>query len=263
MVRAEACTILYPRCCPSGRSCKLKPMRLPVSWSLIFAAVAAFALLSGHGRAQSTDVQSNAQQTIPAPVYVPLNPLSGVSYDNRYDLSLGGAYAHIKAGPPPLHEGSNLGGLDLNGSLWLARRWGLEGTGRYVVGTSGAGVNSENIEGPFVSETFFAGGPEWLGPHNKHGAFIVHAMIGGAYGKFQQDLRGVPPSVVDFFPDQVGLAAVIGGHIDLNRSPRWVFRITPDALYTRYAINYGNQATYGYWNFGLSVGVEYKSKKKR
>ncbi len=239
-------------------------MRFPVRWFFTFAAAAALALLGGgRSRAQGADGQGNAQETIPAPVYVPLNPLSGVTYDNRYDLSLGMAYAHIKAGPPPLHEGANLGGLDLNGSLWLARRWGLEGTGRYVVGTSGAGVNDLNIEGPFISETFFAGGPEWLGPHSKHGALIAHAMVGGVYGKFQQDLRGAPPSAVGFFNDQIALAAVIGGHIDLNRSPRWVFRITPDALYTRYGIDYGTMATYPYWNFGISVGVEYKFRKKR
>ena len=75
--------------------------------------------------------------------------------------------------------------------------------------------------------------------------------------------RGNPPSVVSFFPNQTSLAAIIGGHIDLNRSPRWVFRISPDALYTRYGINYGNQATYPYWNFGISVGVMYKFKGKR
>jgi hypothetical protein len=239
-------------------------MRLPVRKLSFFAAAAALACFGGGlSQAQNTNVQNSSQEAPPTPVYVAINPLADVSYDNRYDLSLGVAYAHIKAGPPPLHEGANLGGLDLSGSYWLARRWALEGTGRYVVGTSGAGVNDLNIEGPFISETFFAGGPEWLGPHNKHGAFIAHAMIGGAYGKFQQDLRGAPPSAVGFFNDQVALAAVIGGHIDLNRSPRWVFRITPDALYTRYGINYGTKAVYPYWNFGISVGVEYKFKKKR
>jgi hypothetical protein len=61
----------------------------------------------------------------------------------------------------------------------------------------------------------------------------------------------------------MALAAVIGGHIDLNRTPQWVFRISPDALYTRYGIDYGNKATYPYWNFAISVGVEYRFKKKR
>ena len=69
--------------------------------------------------------------------------------------------------------------------------------------------------------------------------------------------------MVGFFNDQTALAAVIGGHIDLNRSARWAFRITPDAIYTRYGINYGNQSVYPYWNFAISVGAEYRFKKKR
>lgn len=243
-------------------------MRFQVSSSAIVLAAAVF-FCAGARSQSSSQTPPQAQVTNPDTqqpmngTYVQVDPLAGVKYDERYDLSLGAAYGHIKAGPPPILAGANLGGLDLSGSYWLTKHWGLEGTGRWYLGTSGAEVNSKNINGPFVSEAIFAAGPEWLGPHNKHGAFLAHAMVGGAYGNFERDLRGNPPSVVDFFPDQLALAAVIGGHIDLNRSPRWVFRISPDAKYTRYSINYGNHDTYGFWNFALSVGVEYKFKKKR
>ena len=166
-----------------------------------------------------------------------------------------------------LLQGANLGGLDLEGSYWLTRHWGLEGTGRDYVGTSGAAVNDLSIKGPFVDQYIFAAGAEWLGPHNKHGALIAHAMAGGAYGDFQHDLRGANPSVVDFYNNQFAPAAVFGGHFDLNRSPHWVFRVTPDALYTRYSANYSTPTSAAgarnNWNYGMSVGVEYKFKKKR
>jgi hypothetical protein len=234
-------------------------MRHSVRFSASIAVVAALALTAGlRALAQSTAAQSTANGT-----YIATDPLANVRYDNRFDVSLGMAYGHIKAGPPPLLEGANLGGLDLSASYWFSKHWALEGTGRGYVGTSGAAPNSKQIDGPFVAEYMFAAGPEWLGPHNKHGAFYAHALVGGAYGKFEQDLRGNSPSVAGFFNDQMTPAAIIGGHIDLNRSPRWVFRITPDALYTRYGINYGNKATYPEWNFGLSVGLEYKFKTKR
>jgi hypothetical protein len=65
----------------------------------------------------------------------------------------------------------------------------------------------------------------------------------------------------------VAPAAIFGGHFDLNRSSRWVFRVTPDALFTRYSFNYATvpatTSPRSNWNFGLSVGVEYKFKKKR
>ncbi len=218
------------------------------------------ALCAGpRARAQA---QSTTPPTAGNGTYIVIDPLAGVRYNNRYDVSLGLAYDHMKAGPNLL-QGSNLGGLDLSASYWLAKRWGVEGSGRGYVGTSGAAPNPYSINGPFVAQYFFVAGPEWLGPHNKHGALIAHALFGGAYGKFEQDLRGHSPSTVGFYNDQLAPAAIIGGHMDLNRSARWVFRITPDAVITHYGVNYGNQAKQWDVNFALSVGVEYRFKKKR
>lgn len=249
-------------------SCQV--MRLPASVCVSIAAIAAFALVSVASAQSQNQAQAPAQSQVQSTppqlpvngVYVAVDPLANVHYNERYDLSLGMAYDHMKAGPTLL-QGSNLGGLDLSGTYWLSKHWSVEGSGRAYVGTSGAAPNSVNIQGPFVAQYFFVGGPEWLGPHNKHGALIAHALFGGAYGKFEQDLRGNPPSVVDFYPDQVAPAAIIGGHFDLNRSTHWVFRITPDAVITRYSINYGNHATSTDVNFAISVGAEYRFKKKR
>jgi len=237
-------------------------MRLQVRFFALFLAFAALALCAGtRAQAQSTAVATAGNGT-----YIAIDPLANVRYDNRFDVSLGAAYGHIKAGPPPLHEGANLGGLDLSASWWFSKNLGLEGTGRVYLGSSGAGLGPGNsepnlIQGPFVSQYMFAAGPEWLAAHNKHGAFFAHALFGGA--RFESHLGSHTPEEVWFFNNQIAPAAIIGGHIDLNRSPQWVFRLTPDALYTRYGINYGNMATYAYWNFGLSAGVEYKFKKKR
>lgn len=254
-------------------------MRFHLSFAVL-AAVAALSLSAGDralaqaaapGQSSSqtpTSVQSPSTQVSPA--YIAIDPLANVHYDNRYDLSLTMAYAHIKAGPN-LQQGSNLGGLNLSGSFWLSRHWALEGTGRGYLGTSGAAPNTfidskgqaESIQGPFVAQYIFAGGPEWLGPHNKHGALIAHVLAGGAYGQFQKDLRGQPTSLVGFYYDQVAPAVVMGGHIDLNRSPQWVFRISPDAILTDYAVNWGKKDHQFDINTAISVGVEYRFKKKR
>jgi hypothetical protein len=232
-------------------------MRFPVR--ILFSNVALVALAVC--AAVTSQAQNNASQA-PNGVYIAVDPLAGVRYDNRFDASIGLAYDHMKAGPTLL-QGSNLGGLDLSGSLWFSRHFAVEGSGRGYLGTSGAGVNSYNINGPFVSQYLFVGGPEWLGPHNKHGALIAHVLVGGAYGNFTQDLRGNPPSVVDFYNNQLAPAGVIGGHLDLNRTAHWVFRITPDAVVTRYSINYPPKTTSTDVNFAISVGVQYKFSKKR
>ena len=93
-------------------------------------------------------------------------------------------------------------------------------------------------------------------------------LVGGVYGNFQQDLRTASPAEVGFYNDQFAPAAIIGGHMDLNRSAHWVFRITPDAVVTRYSTNYAPSAylsagRFTDVNFALSIGVEYKFRKKR
>jgi hypothetical protein len=111
----------------------------------------------------------------------------------------------------------------------------------------------------------FVAGPEWLGPHNKHGALIAHVLVGGA--RFDSHLKGTTAQQQGFYNNQIAPAAVFGGHIDLNRSAHWVFRITPDAMFTRYGFNYVSipptTSPHTDWNFGISVGVQYKFQKKR
>jgi len=243
-------------------------MRFPASFTVAIAA-AALLLVCPRGEAQAPSQSSSSQSAPvqtpappPAPTYISVDPLANVRYDNRYDLSVGMAYRHIKAGPNLL-QGANLGGVDVEGSYWLTKRWGLEGTGRGYLGTSGAAPNPYEINGPFIMDYIFAAGPEWLGPHNKHGALIAHVMPGMAVGVFEQNLRGAPTSAVGFYHDQIAPALVMGGHFDLNRSPHWVFRVTVDGLLTAYAINWGDKSRHIDINTAVSVGVEYKFKKKR
>jgi len=250
-------------------------MRFPVRFSAPIEAVAALALCAGtFAQAQTPATPAAAPTTAQTSAngsYIAIDPLANVRYDNRFDVSLGMAYGHMKAGPTLL-QGANLGGLDLTGSYWFSRHWAVEGSGRGYLGSSGAGPNDDGpnggpIKGPFVAQYLFVAGPEWLGPHNKHGALVAHVLVGGAYGDFQKDLLGNPPSTVDFYNNQIAPAAVFGGHFDLNRSARWVFRITPDALFTRYSTNYATNISPAggriNWNFGISVGLEYKFKKTR
>ena len=94
---------------------------------------------------QSPDNQAQSYGT-----YSPLDPLARVRYDNRYDVSLGMAYDHMKAGSNVL-QGSNLGGLDAEVSFWLTRNWGIEGSGRYYVGTSGVEFRLIPLKGPLLT----------------------------------------------------------------------------------------------------------------
>jgi hypothetical protein len=210
-----------------------------------------------------SQVQSQTQPTNANGGYIAIDPLAGVKYDNRWDVSVGLASGHIHAGPN-LREGADLGGLDISASYWLTKHFGLEASGRGYLGTSGTAPNPDNLDGLFVAQYMFLGGIEYLGPHNKHIALIPHALVGGVYGDFNTDLRGNTPGPTGpaaFYDNQVALGGAFGGHIDLNRSAHWVFRITPDALLTGY--DGTSQYPHTQWNFGIDVGVQYKFKKKR
>src|SRR5215475_1957911 len=141
-------------------------MRLPVSFSVFAVAavlVCAGSRLQDQAASQSSSSQSSpaqAQAPPPPPTYISVDPLANVRYDNRYDVSVEMAYAHIKAGPNLL-QGANLGGLIGHGSFWLTKRWAVEGTFRPYFGTSGAAPNPYNINGPFIAQYVFAAGPEW------------------------------------------------------------------------------------------------------
>ena len=237
-------------------------MRNHVRSSLFLVALAVLAFSIG----TNAVCQSTVSQTTGNGTYSATDPLANVRYDNRYDVSVGLAYDHIKAGPNVL-QGANLGGLDLSASYWFSKRWAVEGSGRYYLGTSGVGQpNANNIRGPFVSEQFFVAGPEWLGPHNKHGALSAHVLAGGAHFDSHTGLITNPApgaAGANFYNNQIAPAAIVGGHIDLNRSAHWVLRVTPDAVMTHYGINYGSKISQFDVNFAISVGVEYKFKKKR
>lgn len=213
-----------------------------------FSLMAAIALLS------CSQIQAWAQYE--QPVAAPNNALANVRYDYRWEIYGGFAYSHFNAGPD-LVQGANLGGFDAQAARFFTPRWAVAANARGYYGTSGAAPNIFGIHGPFVSEHMFLAGPEYRGPSNQHVSMLFHALFGGTYGYFNrglQDQHGnpVPPASVGFFNNQFTWGSAIGGSIDLNRSPRLVFRISPDATLT----DFGSAGIHE--QFALSVGLVYR-----
>jgi hypothetical protein len=230
-------------------------------WSVrsgVVAMAAAFCFLGIRAEGQVVSPPPNPQLPPPA-------PLAGVKYNYPWEIYGGFAYSHFDAGPQTF-QGANLGGFDARAIRELGTRWGVGVNVRGYYGTSGAepncgsctgsGPNAGPIEGPFVSEHMFLGGPEYRLKANEHAAMMLHAFVGGAYGYFTGGLNGVPPQNVGFFSNQLAFGGAFGGSIDLNRSPRLVFRIAPDATLT----NFGSAGLKE--QFAISVGVVYRMGKQ-
>jgi hypothetical protein len=195
-------------------------------------------------------------QTIPEAPSLQNESLKPLDYRNKYDIYGGFASSHFNAGPA-LIPGANLGGLDIQGTMWLSMRLGVTANVRGYVGTTGVVPNPYNIHGPFIYETQFMGGPSIRGPRNEHAALTFHALVGGSYGVFNSAINsGLTGPNLGLFNNGTVLATAIGGSVDLNRSPRLSLRISPDYLLTRFGGVSQNE-------FAISVGVLYRFKKMR
>ncbi|HZD50192.1 MAG TPA: hypothetical protein VE178_15730 [Silvibacterium sp.] len=206
--------------------------------------------------------QNRAQAQYTQPQVTPSAPLSGVRYDNRWEVYGGVAYSHFNAGPD-LVQGANLGGFDAEGTRWFTSRWGVDGSIRGYYGTSGTQPNPYGIRGPFVSEYLFVGGPEYRGPSNQHITTTIHALFGGAHGGFESALydqngNKVPPANVGFYNNQTAFGSALGGTVDLNRSSRLAFRISPDAILTNYSSSTISNGAGIKAQFAISVGLVYR-----
>jgi hypothetical protein len=195
-------------------------------------------------------------QTIPEAPTLQNETLKPLDYRNKYDIYGGFASSHFNAGPA-LIPGANLGGFDIQGTLWLKMRLGATANVRGYYGTTGVIPNSYGIHGPFVMEHLFMAGPSIRGPRNEHAALTFHALVGGSYGVFDSAVdNGATPQQLGLFNNGTTLATAVGGSLDLNRSPRWSLRISPDYLLTRFGGVSQNE-------FAISVGVLYRFRKMR
>lgn len=223
-------------------------MRSTRFFCLAIAAIAV-SIFSASCRAQS---QTPPQpQSTTAPLSSPPSALAGVRYDYRWEIYGGLAYSHFNAGPNLL-QGANLGGFDAQAARFFTRRWAAAANVRGYYGTSGVVPNPYGIEGPFVSEHMFMVGPEFRGLSNEHGAIMLHALVGGAYGNFEHGIGDVPPGALGLYSNQLAFGGAFGGSIDLNRSPRLVFRISPDATLTSFGGGGVRE------QFAISVGLVYR-----
>ncbi|RRA48494.1 hypothetical protein D1Y84_09530 [Acidipila sp. EB88] len=218
-------------------------------------SLVALGALGAYGR----DAYAQAPQ-YHAPVVAPNSTLTGVDYNSRYEVYGGVAYSHFDAGPSLL-QGANLGGFDIQGARYFTHKWSADANVRGYFGTSGVTPNDFGVRGPAVTSYMFMAGPQYRLVANEHGSISLHALFGGTYGQFDSDLgkdnlgNPVTPGEVGLFDNQLAFGSAIGGSIDLNRSPRLAFRISPDAVLTDYSSTGKGDFKE---QFGLSVGLVYR-----
>ena len=168
----------------------------------------------------------------------------------------------MKAGPNPA-SGCQPRRPRLYGSYWLSKRWAVEGPAA-AISEPAAPLRRKTLD-IGARSSWSTSSPAALSGSVRTTSTAPSSPTPCSAESTATSNRTCADSalLIGFYNSQLASAAIIGGHMDLNRSARWVFRITPDANITHYGIDYGDKATQSDVNFAISVGVEYKFKQKR
>jgi hypothetical protein len=174
-------------------------------------------------------------------------------YGQRWDFYGGAQYAHFNPSQGRGVAAINLLGWNGSATVWFRSIWGIEGTARGVYGNLVVPSNDEGIPPtPPMSEHLFMFGPNFRILRHPRYTFGMHALIGGAYGKFSSGFPpGTMPQDVGIYNDKLAVGLAIGPWVDYNLSPRLSVRIISDWQPTHYGFSAQNE-------FAGSVGIVYK-----
>ena len=191
----------------------------------------------------------HAQITATAPASV-VGPLD----NERFDFVGGAAYSHFNPGYAHQVRAVNLLGWEGGVTAWFSNRFGLEGTLRGLYGSYNLPNNSYNLPASSeMSEYIFLFGPSVRLVEKERYSAGMHALLGGAYGTFDQGYGSttVQPFQIGVYNTQLAPAFAVGGWADYKVIPHWAVRFTADYQPT----HYGGQ---GQNEFVGAVGIVYK-----
>ena len=182
-----------------------------------------------------------------------LGPGLPVTYLNRFEGYAGLSLSNFQAGQN-LTTRMNLGGVEVQGTMWLKPRLGIAADFRGDAGTTPVFPNPYNLNRVLVYRETAMGGVQYRGPKNQYAAVNLHAFAGASHGVFDQGVS-VSPSVVGLYTNRTSPMAALGGSLDINRSARIALRLAPDLI-----IEHFGTETREF--FSISGGVLYRFGEK-
>ena len=75
---------------------------------------------------------------------------------------------------------------------------------------------------PVSRRRYFSSDPRFVLSARTNGRSAAMSLIGGTYGIFSHDLKGVPPNQVGLYNDQLAFAVATGGTFDYAITPKAV-----------------------------------------
>ncbi len=178
------------------------------------------------------------------------------TYNHKYDIYFGGVYSRFRPGTSLQHVsegGWDVGFVDylhyLQGNLGVAADF------RGYYGTAFIGPNPYSIFAPSISQYSFLGGPQYRFFEGQHWGWTAQILGGMGHGNFGTGTNGLPPTLIDLYPDSTVFNATAGASVDYNVSLGLGLRLTPNILFT----NFGGQLQE---NLGWTLATVYRFGKK-
>jgi hypothetical protein len=180
------------------------------------------------------------------------------TYTHRWEVGGGGGWLRFRSGQYT-QKNSEIT-FWMNTTYYLNQKLGITGEIR------GAYGNAKVLEGnpyanfvgnPQISEYPFMAGPTYRFRLREKTAISAFALGGTAIGKFDGDSKGVPSTLLGFWPSTNARPAFsVGANLDLNLYPNLAFRITPTYLGTTFGGNLQN-------NVGFNMGLVYRFGRQK
>jgi hypothetical protein len=177
-----------------------------------------------------------------------------VTYKNKYEIYGGLNFMNFQGGQG-LPTRMNMGGGEVLGTYWATSHLGLGVDYRGEAGTTPVLANPYTNR-PLVYMNMILLGAQYRGPRNQYAALNYHAYFGASHGVFDSSTGNIPPQYanVGLYTNRTKPIAALGGSIDLNRSKKWAFRLSPDLILE----HFGTETREF---FAISGGVVYRFGK--
>ncbi len=171
------------------------------------------------------------------------------TYSHKYEVYFGGGYLRFRPGSVLQHINEaawNVGITD-----YAYGKIGLTADVRGYYGTAYTGRNPYGVYQPSISQYTFMAGPTVRFFEGVHWGWTAHVLAGVGHGNFGTGTGGLPPTLINLYPDGNSFNLAAGASVDYNLSPALALRLTPSYLMTRYGSSTQN-------NLGWQGSVVYR-----
>lgn len=167
------------------------------------------------------------------------------TYSHRWEIGGGGGFLRFRSGEFTQKNSEIAFWMDT--TYYLNQKLGLTGEIRGAYGNAKIPNETTNeintIGNPQISEYPFMAGPTYRFYRKQRYAVSAFLLGGTAIGKFDGDTKGIPATLLGFWPSTNARPAIsAGGNLDINIYPNVAFRIAPSYLGTGFGSSWQNNA---------------------